>query len=105
VTERFVVIGAGTMGAGIGYVAAGAGYSVELVEVDPARGEAALATLAQRWAGAVERGKLTTAEADLVLFEDDEKRARTTAFLDRRWPRPTGAAVTTGRSRRRRGAP
>ena len=44
-TERFVVIGAGTMGAGIAYVAANAGYQVELVEVDPARASAALEQL------------------------------------------------------------
>jgi len=35
-TDRFVVIGAGTMGIGVAYVAAGAGYRVDLVEVDPA---------------------------------------------------------------------
>jgi 3-hydroxybutyryl-CoA dehydrogenase len=57
VTERFVVIGAGTMGVGIGYVAAGAGYAVELVEVDAARRAAALDTMRGLWASAVERGK------------------------------------------------
>ena len=36
-SDRFVVVGAGTMGLGIAYVAAGAGYAVELVEVDPER--------------------------------------------------------------------
>jgi 3-hydroxybutyryl-CoA dehydrogenase len=37
--ERLVVIGAGTMGVGIGYVAAGAGFAVELVEIDRNRAE------------------------------------------------------------------
>ncbi|MBX6722872.1 MAG: 3-hydroxybutyryl-CoA dehydrogenase, partial [Dactylosporangium sp.] len=54
--ERFVVIGAGTMGVGIAYVAAGAGYRVELVEVDPSRAEAAQRTLHGLWDKAVERG-------------------------------------------------
>ena len=62
-TERFVVVGAGTMGLGIAYVAAGAGYAVELVEVDRARGAAALERLAQLWDRAVQRGKLTAEQA------------------------------------------
>jgi 3-hydroxybutyryl-CoA dehydrogenase len=57
VTERFVVVGAGTMGVGIGYVAAGAGYAVELVETDAARRAAALDTMHGLWAKAVERGR------------------------------------------------
>ncbi|GIG58147.1 3-hydroxybutyryl-CoA dehydrogenase [Longispora fulva] len=62
--ERFVVIGAGTMGAGIAYVAAGAGYVVSLVEPDPDRGPAAVAGLRDLWAKAVTRGKLSQLEAD-----------------------------------------
>ncbi|MEV6691118.1 3-hydroxyacyl-CoA dehydrogenase family protein [Micromonospora sp. NPDC051196] len=62
-TERFVVVGAGTMGLGIAYVAAGAGYAVELVEVDRARGGAAVERLAQLWDRAVQRGKLTAEQA------------------------------------------
>jgi 3-hydroxybutyryl-CoA dehydrogenase len=62
--ERFVVVGAGTMGLGIAYVAAGAGYAVDLVEVDTGRAEAALGTLEGLWARAVERGKLDRAAAD-----------------------------------------
>jgi 3-hydroxybutyryl-CoA dehydrogenase len=77
VVERFVVIGAGTMGVGIAYVAAGAGYAVEVVEVDPARGEAALASLVQRWDKAVERGKLAAAEADAA-----KQRVRVVTDLD-----------------------
>ncbi|SCE67209.1 3-hydroxyacyl-CoA dehydrogenase [Micromonospora viridifaciens] len=60
---RFVVVGAGTMGLGIAYVAAGAGYAVELVEVDPARGDAAVRRLGELWERGVQRGKLTAEEA------------------------------------------
>lgn len=51
------VIGAGTMGAGIAYVSATAGYDVTLVEVDPERGNAAR-SLIDTWARkAVDRGR------------------------------------------------
>ncbi|MEU5562914.1 3-hydroxyacyl-CoA dehydrogenase family protein [Micromonospora musae] len=63
-SDRFVVIGAGTMGLGIAYVAAGAGYAVELVEVDADRGAAAVARLGGLWERAVERGKLTAEQAE-----------------------------------------
>ncbi|RAO43517.1 3-hydroxyacyl-CoA dehydrogenase family protein [Micromonospora saelicesensis] len=62
-SDRFVVVGAGTMGLGIAYVAAGAGHAVELVEVDPERGAAALNRLAELWERAVQRGKLSADEA------------------------------------------
>jgi 3-hydroxybutyryl-CoA dehydrogenase len=61
--DRFVVIGAGTMGVGIAYVAAGAGYRVELVEVDAARADAARSTLDGLWRKAVDRGRLPAADA------------------------------------------
>ncbi|MGC4788709.1 3-hydroxyacyl-CoA dehydrogenase family protein [Micromonospora sp. DT178] len=57
-SDRFVVVGAGTMGLGIAYVAAGAGHAVELVEVDRARGAAAVERLGELWDRAVARGKL-----------------------------------------------
>ncbi|MDO3683678.1 3-hydroxyacyl-CoA dehydrogenase family protein [Micromonospora sp. C28ISP2-4] len=60
---RFVVVGAGTMGLGIAYVAAGAGYAVELVEVDPARGAEAVRRLGELWDRGVQRGKLTSEAA------------------------------------------
>ncbi|MFG1916051.1 3-hydroxyacyl-CoA dehydrogenase family protein [Micromonospora sp. NPDC048898] len=60
---RFVVVGAGTMGLGIAYVAAGAGHAVEVVEVDPERGATALNRLAELWERAVQRGKLSADEA------------------------------------------
>ncbi len=62
-TERFVVIGGGTMGVGIAYVAATAGYRVDLVEVDPARAAGIRDTLDQHWRRAVGRGKVTDAVA------------------------------------------
>jgi 3-hydroxybutyryl-CoA dehydrogenase len=62
-SERFVVVGAGTMGAGIAYVAANAGFSVELVEIDAVRASEARDTLDAQWSKAVERGKLTDADA------------------------------------------
>ncbi|MFF3853149.1 3-hydroxyacyl-CoA dehydrogenase family protein [Micromonospora sp. NPDC002575] len=65
---RFVVVGAGTMGLGIAYVAAGAGYRVELVEVDPGRATAAAARLGELWERAVQRGKLT---ADAAAADRD----------------------------------
>ncbi len=61
--ERFVVIGAGTMGTGIAYVAAGAGYAVQLVEVDPQRAAKATADVQALWHTAVARGKLAAADA------------------------------------------
>ncbi|WP_406074092.1 3-hydroxyacyl-CoA dehydrogenase family protein [Micromonospora sp. NBC_01638] len=62
-SDRFVVVGAGTMGLGIAYVAAGSGHAVELVEVDPERGATALNRLAELWERAVQRGKLGADEA------------------------------------------
>ncbi|WBB78130.1 3-hydroxyacyl-CoA dehydrogenase family protein [Micromonospora sp. WMMD882] len=56
--DRFVVVGAGTMGLGIAYVAAGAGHAVELVEVDRGRAAEAPAALAALWDRAVRRGRL-----------------------------------------------
>jgi 3-hydroxybutyryl-CoA dehydrogenase len=63
VAERLVVIGGGTMGIGIGYVAANAGYDVELVEVDGDRAAAALTALAARWDKAVATGRQDAADA------------------------------------------
>ncbi|NJC68978.1 3-hydroxyacyl-CoA dehydrogenase family protein [Planosporangium thailandense] len=76
-SERFVVIGAGTMGVGIAYVAAGSGYAVELVELDPARGEAAVTALGRRWDKAVAQGRLAAAEAEAA-----KQRVRLVASLD-----------------------
>jgi 3-hydroxybutyryl-CoA dehydrogenase len=61
VDERFVVIGAGTMGVGIAYVAAGADYAVELVELDPGQRDRARDTVDQLWTKAVQSGRATAA--------------------------------------------
>ncbi|CAM3279299.1 3-hydroxyacyl-CoA dehydrogenase family protein [Stackebrandtia soli] len=64
--DRFVVVGAGTMGAGIGYVAARAGYDVTIVEIDSGRGSAALERVGSWADSAVERGRLD-AETALAI--------------------------------------
>lgn len=61
------VVGAGTMGQGIAYVFAMAGFSVCLVEPDPARADAALAAIRAAAAAGVARGKLTAADAEAGL--------------------------------------
>jgi 3-hydroxybutyryl-CoA dehydrogenase len=63
VNERFAVIGAGTMGMGIAYVAASAGFDTELVEVDQERAAAALHALRKRWSSAVQRGSMSESDA------------------------------------------
>lgn len=58
-TPRSVaVIGGGTMGVGIAYVAALAGGSVSVVETDTKRIAAVRRTIAQAVAGAIQRGRL-----------------------------------------------
>jgi 3-hydroxybutyryl-CoA dehydrogenase len=61
--QRLVVAGAGTMGLGIAYTALNSGYTVEIVEVDAARREQAVARLGELWDAAVGRGKLTVDQA------------------------------------------
>ena len=61
------VVGAGTMGAGIAYVFAMAGFPVFLVEPDAARRQAARATLAGFADAGVARGKITADHAALRL--------------------------------------
>ncbi|HEV2089030.1 MAG TPA: 3-hydroxyacyl-CoA dehydrogenase family protein [Cryptosporangiaceae bacterium] len=62
-TARLAVVGAGTMGVGIAYTAANAGYAVELVEIDPDRSREAARQLDQLWDGAVARGRTTAEQA------------------------------------------
>jgi 3-hydroxybutyryl-CoA dehydrogenase len=61
--DRFAVVGAGTMGLGIAYVAAGAGYRVDLVETDRSRADAVPDLLERQWDRAVARGRLDPADA------------------------------------------
>lgn len=64
-----IVVGGGTMGAGIAYALAGIGITVTLVEQDAAGAERARANVAALYAGAVRRGRMTRDEADARLAE------------------------------------
>jgi 3-hydroxybutyryl-CoA dehydrogenase len=61
------VIGAGQMGAGIAQVSAQAGYQVLLSDVDQARAEAGKAGIGKQLARAVEKEKITAADAEAAL--------------------------------------
>ena len=61
------VIGAGQMGAGIAQVAAQAGYDVILSDIDLPRAEKGLAGIAKLLARAVEKEKISKADADAAL--------------------------------------
>jgi 3-hydroxybutyryl-CoA dehydrogenase len=61
------VIGAGQMGAGIAQVSAQAGYAVLLSDVDLARAEAGKAGIARQLARAVEKEKISAANAQAAL--------------------------------------
>jgi 3-hydroxybutyryl-CoA dehydrogenase len=61
------VIGAGQMGAGIAQVSAQAGYAVLLSDVDQARAEAGKAGIAKQLARAVEKEKISSADAEAAL--------------------------------------
>jgi 3-hydroxybutyryl-CoA dehydrogenase len=64
--EKVGVLGAGLMGHGIAQVAAAAGYSVVLREVDDAALQKGLGKIEKQLARAVEKGKSTQEEADAV---------------------------------------
>ncbi|MCW3029429.1 MAG: 3-hydroxybutyryl-CoA dehydrogenase [Solirubrobacterales bacterium] len=64
--ENVGVLGAGLMGHGIAQVAAGAGYSVVLREVDEGTLQKGLGKIEKQLARAVEKGKSTQEEADVV---------------------------------------
>ena len=61
------VIGAGQMGAGIAQVSAQAGYTVLLSDVDQARAETGKAGIAKQLARAVEKEKISAADAEAAL--------------------------------------
>ena len=61
------VIGAGQMGAGIAQVSAQAGYATLLSDIDLTRAEAGKAGIAKQLVRAVEKGKLSQADADAAL--------------------------------------
>ena len=66
-TDRMAVLGGGTMGVGIAYVAAQAGYGVLLVEPDDRRVDALWATIREAVASAIGRGKLDAAQGDALI--------------------------------------
>jgi 3-hydroxybutyryl-CoA dehydrogenase len=61
------VIGAGQMGAGIAQVSAQAGYTVLLSDVDLARAEAGKTGIARQLARAVDKEKISAAQAEAAL--------------------------------------
>ena len=65
--ETVGVLGAGQMGAGIAQEAAAAGHDVLLADVSRQVAEKARSGIAQRLAGAVEKGKMSRASADGIL--------------------------------------
>ena len=65
--RRVAVVGGGTMGAGIAYVLAMAGFATILVEPDAARSEAARETMRAAAADAVRRGRIDAAGAEARL--------------------------------------
>lgn len=69
VTDRpqsMAVVGGGTMGVGIAYVFAAAGWEVSVVEPDHGRAAALQTTLAQAAESGVKRAKLTEAQAHAI---------------------------------------
>ena len=66
-TDRMAVLGGGTMGVGIAYVAAQAGYGVLLVEPDDRRVDTLWATIRDAVASAIARGKMNTAQGDALI--------------------------------------
>ncbi|SDD53270.1 3-hydroxyacyl-CoA dehydrogenase family protein [Ruegeria marina] len=68
-TGRVGVVGAGTMGVGIAYVFAMAGFEVFLVEPGAEAASRAQATLKETAAGAVSRAKMTAEKADGYLSQ------------------------------------
>lgn len=79
---RIGVVGGGTMGVGIGYVFAMAGFPVALVEPDAERGRAALAMLKSYAEAGIARGKIEPAAA--------AQRLSAIAFLSRAEDLPEG---------------
>ena len=64
---RVAVIGAGTMGHGIAYVCARAGYEVMLTDASAPQREKGMAAVGAAFAKAIERAKATAAERDAAV--------------------------------------
>ncbi|MDQ6887740.1 MAG: 3-hydroxyacyl-CoA dehydrogenase family protein [Gemmatimonadota bacterium] len=65
--QRVAVVGAGTMGHGIAYVALAAGYRVALVDADPATLERGVQRIRSAFEKAIERGKSAPDLRDAAL--------------------------------------
>jgi len=65
--KQIAVIGTGTMGRGIAYLAAVAGYETVVHDVDPAALDAAKASIESTLAKSVEKQKLSSGEAQAAL--------------------------------------
>ena len=65
--RRVAVIGAGTMGHGIAYVAIAAGYDVTLTDADPRGLERGIRGIGVAFERAIERGKSTTSARDSAM--------------------------------------
>ena len=77
--KTVAVVGGGTMGVGIVYVFAAAGFDVWLAEPDDVRAESARRTLGEAAKSGVSRGKLSEAQAQNVL--DSVQRVASAAEL------------------------
>lgn len=65
--RRVAVIGAGTMGHGIAYVAALSGYRVRLTDADPAQIVRGMDAIAAAFEKAIGRGKVTAEQRDAAI--------------------------------------
>lgn len=65
-SNRVAILGGGTMGVGIAYVAAQAGCDVWVVEPDDARAKGLVATIDGAVAGAIQRGKMDTTQGEAL---------------------------------------
>jgi 3-hydroxybutyryl-CoA dehydrogenase len=65
--RRIAVIGAGTMGHGIAYVAAAAGYEVRLADADATTLATGMRRIREAFDKAIERGKATAASRDAAM--------------------------------------
>lgn len=65
-SNKVAILGGGTMGVGIAYVAAQAGCAVWVVEPDDARAKGLVATIDGAVAGAIQRGKMDAAAGEAL---------------------------------------
>ena len=68
--KKVAIVGAGTMGGGIGMAFANAGFPVTLLEVDPRALDRGLETIRKNYAATVSKGRLSQADMDrrMALF-------------------------------------